>query len=92
MHTATSIERVPAEDVDDFNGLFHKHPGYALWMLLFLLSLAGIPPTAGFIGKYYIFLALIQTEALRAGGDRRPVRGRFALLLLPHCAEHVHGG
>jgi NADH-quinone oxidoreductase subunit N len=31
-------------------------------MLIFLLSLAGIPPTAGFLGKYYIFLSLIQTR------------------------------
>jgi NADH-quinone oxidoreductase subunit N len=30
-------------------------------MLIFMLSLAGIPPTAGFIGKYYIFMALVQT-------------------------------
>ena len=49
------------EDLDDFSGLVHKSPGYAVLMLIFLLSLAGIPPTAGFIGKYYIFLALLQT-------------------------------
>jgi NADH-quinone oxidoreductase subunit N len=49
------------EDLDDFAGLMHKSPGYAVLMLIFLLSLAGIPPTAGFLGKYYIFLALIQT-------------------------------
>jgi NADH-quinone oxidoreductase subunit N len=49
------------EDIDDMAGLFHKSPGYAVLMLLFLLSLAGIPPTAGFIAKYYIFLSLIET-------------------------------
>ena len=50
------------EDLDDMAGLVHKNPGYAFLMLIFLLSLAGIPPTAGFLGKYYIFLALIQTK------------------------------
>jgi NADH-quinone oxidoreductase subunit N len=49
------------EDVEDLSGLIHKSPGYAVLMLVFLLSLAGIPPTAGFLGKYYIFLALIET-------------------------------
>ena len=49
------------EDVDDFAGLMHRSPGYAVLMLIFLLSLAGIPPTAGFIGKYFIFLSLIET-------------------------------
>jgi NADH-quinone oxidoreductase subunit N len=50
------------EDLDDLAGLVHKNPGHAFLMLIFLLSLAGIPPTAGFLGKYYIFLALIQTR------------------------------
>ncbi|MDX2154713.1 MAG: NADH-quinone oxidoreductase subunit N [Bryobacteraceae bacterium] len=50
------------EDLDDLAGLMHKSPGYAVLMLIFLLSLAGIPPTAGFIAKYYIFLSLIQTK------------------------------
>jgi NADH-quinone oxidoreductase subunit N len=49
------------EDLDDIAGLMHKSPGYAVLMLIFVLSLAGIPPTAGFLGKYYIFLSLIQT-------------------------------
>jgi NADH-quinone oxidoreductase subunit N len=61
LRTETRVENVAAEDIDDFNGLFHRHPAYAAWMLLFLLSLAGIPPTAGFIGKYYIFMSLIET-------------------------------
>jgi NADH-quinone oxidoreductase subunit N len=51
----------PAEDIDDFAGLFERHPAHALWMLLFLVSLAGVPPTAGFIGKYAIFAALIES-------------------------------
>lgn len=54
-------ENEPAEEVDDLNGLMSRHPGYAILMLIFVLSLAGIPPTAGFLGKYYIFLALIET-------------------------------
>ncbi len=54
-------EDILGEDVDDFAGLVHRHPVYATFMLVFLLSLAGIPPTAGFLGKWYIFLALIET-------------------------------
>jgi NADH-quinone oxidoreductase subunit N len=50
------------EDIDDMAGLMHRAPGYAVLMLVFVLSLAGIPPTAGFIGKYYIFLSLIETR------------------------------
>jgi len=49
------------EDLDDMAGLMHRSPGYAILMLICLLSLAGIPPTAGFLGKYYIFLSLIET-------------------------------
>jgi NADH-quinone oxidoreductase subunit N len=52
---------IAGEDVDDLAGLMHKSPGYALLMLVFLLSLAGLPPTAGFLGKYYIFLSLVET-------------------------------
>jgi NADH-quinone oxidoreductase subunit N len=54
-------QNIIGEELDDISGLMHKSPGYAVLMLIFLLSLAGIPPTAGFIGKYYIFLSLIQT-------------------------------
>ncbi len=49
------------EDIKDLSGLMSKSPGYAILMLIFLMSLAGIPPTAGFLGKYYIFLSLIET-------------------------------
>jgi len=52
---------VIGEHIDDMAGLFFKHPAAAVLMLIFLLSLAGIPPTAGFIGKYYLFAAAIET-------------------------------
>ena len=55
-------QNIIGEDMDDIAGLMHKSPGYAVLMLIFLLSLAGIPPTAGFLGKYYIFLSLIETK------------------------------
>ena len=51
-----------AETVADFNGLAKRNMPAAITMLVFLLSLAGIPPTAGFIGKYYLF-----TAAMKAG-------------------------
>lgn len=49
------------EDLADFAGLARRSPAYAALMLVFLLALAGVPPTAGFWGKYYIFLALLET-------------------------------
>jgi NADH-quinone oxidoreductase subunit N len=48
------------ETVSDFNGLAQRNMPAAVVMLLFLLSLAGIPPTAGFIGKYYLFAAAMK--------------------------------
>ena len=49
------------DELDDLSGLMARAPGMAILMLVYLLSLAGIPPTAGFIGKYFIFLSLIET-------------------------------
>ncbi len=48
------------EQVDDFDGLHKRAPLWAFAMVIFLLSLGGIPPTAGFIGKYFLFAAAIQ--------------------------------
>jgi NADH-quinone oxidoreductase subunit N len=53
---------VIGEHIDDMAGLYFKHPVASALMLIFLLSLAGIPPTAGFIGKYYLFAAAIETN------------------------------
>ena len=59
----TSLRRrnIIGDDIDDIAGLYSKAPAETMLMLVFLLSLAGIPPLAGFWGKYFIFLSLIQT-------------------------------
>jgi NADH-quinone oxidoreductase subunit N len=59
----TSLRRkhVTGDEIDDMAGLFFRAPTEAVMMLIFLLSLAGIPPLAGFWGKYFIFLSLIES-------------------------------
>jgi NADH-quinone oxidoreductase subunit N len=47
--------------VDSFNGLAKKNPFLAFCMAISLLSLAGIPPLAGFFGKYYVFTVAFQS-------------------------------
>jgi len=49
------------ECLDDFQGLAAQRPGIAALMLLFLLSLAGIPPTAGFTAKFGVLLSVVRS-------------------------------
>ena len=48
------------EEIEDFTGLAKRQPVAALLMLVFMVSLAGIPPTAGFIGKFYVFMSAVE--------------------------------
>ncbi len=48
------------DEIDDYTGLAKRQPIAALLMLVFLVSLAGIPPTAGFIAKFYVFMAAVD--------------------------------
>ena len=48
------------DELRDFAGLWKSRPGLAALMTVFLLSLGGFPPMAGFIGKWYIFNAAVQ--------------------------------
>ena len=57
-----STNEYEAEKIEDFNGLFWKRPWVAMVFTLSLLSLAGIPLTAGFIAKFYVIL-----EGMKAG-------------------------
>jgi NADH-quinone oxidoreductase subunit N len=50
------------DEIEDVQGLYYRNPAAAVLLLLFMLSLAGIPPTAGFLGKYFIFLGLIEAQ------------------------------
>ncbi|HEU5344041.1 MAG TPA: NADH-quinone oxidoreductase subunit N [Ktedonobacterales bacterium] len=45
--------------LEDFNGLGRRNPALAALMAVFLFSLAGVPPTAGFLAKYFVFYAAI---------------------------------
>lgn len=49
-----------AEELSDYEGLSKSHPLVAALMLVFMFSLTGIPPTAGFIGKFNLFMATIK--------------------------------
>ena len=53
-------ETVKGDLIEDFAGLGQASPMAAAAMLIFLLSLTGIPPTAGFVGKLYLFGAAID--------------------------------
>lgn len=57
-----------AEEIEDFSGLGRAHPFAAAAFVIFALSLIGIPPTGGFVGKLYLFGSAI--EAGQASGNR----------------------
>jgi NADH-quinone oxidoreductase subunit N len=50
----------PNDKVADYAGLWHDHPALAALMTMFMLSLGGFPPLAGFIAKWYVFSAGIK--------------------------------
>jgi len=52
---------VIGDELKDLSGLYFRSPFAAIAMLLFMLSLGGIPPTAGFMGKFWLFSAAIES-------------------------------
>lgn len=71
-----------AVSYEDLAGVAKRHPSAALAFSLFLLSLAGMPPTAGFFGKLYVFSAAIDSElyALAVIGLLNSVLGAYYYL------------
>ncbi|PYS14587.1 MAG: NADH-quinone oxidoreductase subunit N, partial [Acidobacteria bacterium] len=62
MVTIISRKDDKVVDVTDYAGLGSKRPGLAAVLSLFLLSLAGVPGTAGFAGKFFIFRAAVESR------------------------------
>lgn len=70
------------ENISDLAGLSKTHPMMAFAMLVFMFSMAGIPPLAGFFGKFYVFAAAISAElyTLAVVGALASVVGAFYYL------------
>ena len=60
--TILSVKGHEAEDIEDYRGLFWSHPVIAAVFTAMLFSLAGIPLTVGFIGKYYLLAAGVNSS------------------------------
>lgn len=56
--------KIGSEEIEDYTGLGYRAPWLCAFMVIFLLSLTGIPPTAGFIGKWVIFAAVIEADMI----------------------------
>lgn len=54
--------KIGSEDIDAYKGLGYRAPFIAISLSIFLIALTGLPPTAGFIGKLYLFAALINAK------------------------------
>ncbi len=56
----SALEGEKIDTIADFRGLGKRAPGLSFCLLIFLLSLAGIPPLAGFFGKFYVFVSALD--------------------------------
>ncbi len=55
-------DRIGSEDIDDYDGLGYTSSFLGVSLIILLVSLVGLPPTAGFIGKLYLFIAVLDAE------------------------------
>ncbi len=58
--TMMIVNRIDSDNIDDMKGLAYRSPVVCTAMALFMLALAGIPATVGFIGKFYLVVSLLQ--------------------------------
>ena len=60
LYLSMEKDNIMLNDISSFAGLSKSNPFYAICFSIILLSLAGLPPLAGFIAKFYIFKAVIE--------------------------------
>ena len=60
-------QRVGGDRLSDFIGLGRRAPVLSMCMAIFMLSLAGIPPLAGFLGKFYVFASVLNADSVKLG-------------------------
>jgi NADH-quinone oxidoreductase subunit N len=58
-----ALEEKRVDSIADFRGLAKRAPDLSFCLLIFLLSLAGIPPLAGFFGKFYLFVSALEDHS-----------------------------
>jgi NADH-quinone oxidoreductase subunit N len=72
-----------SEEIADFRGLVFRAPGLVIALAVFLLSLVGLPPFAGFVAKFQIFQALFVTaQSAQTAGSMIVSRSLYALLVI----------
>jgi len=76
-------------ELDDYAGLGRRYPALALVMAVAMLSFTGVPPTLGFVGKFFLFRTVIEGASL-ASLDRRAHLLSLGLLLFTGGRDYVH--
>ncbi|MDR3627105.1 MAG: NADH-quinone oxidoreductase subunit N [Ignavibacteriaceae bacterium] len=56
--------KIGSEELDDYKGIGYSAPFLGVSLAIFLVSLTGLPPTAGFVGKLYLFIALVDAKMI----------------------------
>jgi NADH-quinone oxidoreductase subunit N len=79
-------EATGSESILDYKGLARRHPVAAVTFAIFLFSLTGIPPFAGFTGKWYLFYAVFE----RIQGPAAPWYGMLALVAALNTAVSLY--
>jgi NADH-quinone oxidoreductase subunit N len=82
----------PVEQIDDLEGLGRSQPGTALLMVLFLFSLIGIPLTAGFMGKVWLFFGALGVPVNEESRESLEQHRLFVLLALIGIVNAAIGG